>query len=178
MTDEGEWSDPERAALADLQRPIAAPGGIEAQIVGELRSRGLIRARFHRPLQWIAVAAVVALAFAAGALVQRTMLNRDSSSTRFMLLLYGGDGGDNRRVEYAAWAKSVAAKGTTISGEELSDSAEELPNNAWGTLPTDSLPRGYFIVSTATLQEARSIAATCPHLQHGGRIVIRSIVGK
>ena len=176
--DEGDWSDVERAALARLKASAAAPDGIEARIVSQLRSRGLLHAPSHRFRQWAVAAAVVVLAFAAGALVNRATPRGESPDIRFMLLLYGGTDGDSRRTEYAAWAQSVADKGINISGAELSPVAEELPAGAAAMLPTDAQPRGYFIVAAATLQEARRIAGTCPHLKHGGRIVIRGIVGK
>jgi hypothetical protein len=37
-------------------------------------------------------------------------------------------------------------------------------------------PRGYFVISARDADEARRIAATCPHLRHGGRIVLRRVV--
>ena len=91
-----------------------------------------------------------------------------------ILLLYGGDTGDraDRREEYGGWAHSVASRGVDITGAELSDTGDEVPA---GTADGPA-PRGYFIVTASSAAEARQIAASCPHVRHGGRIVIRPIV--
>jgi hypothetical protein len=177
MSDEVDWSDAERQALARLRVPSAAPADVEARLVSELRTRGLLRSPFRRSLQTATAAAVLIAAFASGALLDRGLARRSVPAARFMLLLYGGGGeSQGRRSEYAAWARSVAGGGVNIAGEELSTAAEEVRANASSPLPADSLPRGYFIVGVSNLDEARRIASTCPHLQHGGRIVIRAIV--
>jgi hypothetical protein len=36
-------------------------------------------------------------------------------------------------------------------------------------------PRGFFVVRARDFAEARRIAETCPHLRHGGRIVLRRV---
>jgi hypothetical protein len=93
---------------------------------------------------------------------------------RFALLLYGGETAESpdRRREYAAWARTLSRQGVDIDGEELGPRRVELPSP--GSDISD--PRGFFIVSAATLEAARDVAASCPHLSHGGRIVIRPIV--
>jgi hypothetical protein len=173
-------SDTERRALAGLKRDLQPPPGAEARTVAALRARGLLRSTSSRRLQWIAAACVVAGAFAAGTLWQRTARQSDTiRGPRFMLLLYGGETNDagDRRNEYAGWARSIAMSGIGISGEELSGIAEEIPSTPQVDQPPATMrPRGYFIVSTSTIDEARRIAESCPHLRYGGRISIRPIV--
>jgi hypothetical protein len=96
-----------------------------------------------------------------------------------MLLLYGG--GDlpsgspaSRREEYSQWARGVASGGVAITGEELSDEGREV--GAPSVEPALALPRGFFIVDVPDLASAERIASSCPHLRHGGRIVIKRIV--
>jgi hypothetical protein len=101
------------------------------------------------------------------------------ASARFVLLLYAGADPvagtpDTRRREYAQWARDLTAAGTAISGEELAEDARDLP--AAPPSSEVSLPRGFFIVSAPDLAAAERIAATCPHLRYGGRIVVKPIV--
>jgi hypothetical protein len=40
--------------------------------------------------------------------------------------------------------------------------------------PADE-PSGFFIIRAATRAEAAATAARCPHLRHGGSVVVRSL---
>ena len=170
-----ELSPDEREALANLKRDVLPPAGVEAQTIAALRSRGLLRAGQVPLFRGIAAAAVLLCAFASGVAWDRSVARTPTvREPRFMLLLYGGDTVDrvDRRAEYAGWARSIAAGGVEITGEELSDTGEEIPAGA----AVGSAPRGYFIVAASNADEAQRIAASCPHVRHGGRIVIRPIV--
>ena len=176
MMDDLELPEDERRALAALKRDLSPPFDAEARIVDALRARGVIRRRVS-PVQWAAAAALLMLAFGAGAWLER----RASQATiargpRFVLLLYGGDStaGSDRHREYAAWARRVSSRGIDIDGEELAAAQVEVPQPD-STSAVPQAPNGYFIVSATTIEEARQIASTCPHVQHGGRIVIRPI---
>jgi hypothetical protein len=86
-----------------------------------------------------------------------------------MLLLHetaatGSTGIPERELvdEYRKWAQAVSADGVSIRGEKLRDEAGE-------TLS------GFFIVEAPSLEAARAIAATCPHVRYGGRIDVREI---
>ena len=176
MSDDGEWSDAERQALAGLRAPATAPPDLEARIVAELRSRRLLRSPYLRLLQTAAAAVVLMAALVSGAVIDRSLARHRVPAARFILLLYGGIEDQSRRSEYQAWARSVAAGGVDITGEELSSSGDVVWPDAAASLTADALPRGFFIIGVSSLDEARRIARTCPHLQHGGRIVIRGIV--
>jgi hypothetical protein len=101
-------------------------------------------------------------------------------SPRFVLLIYAGTSPvagapDIRRREYSQWARDLAAGGTPISGEELSEDAREVP--APPGAPLDGLlPSGFFVVSAPDLDAAQRIASTCPHIRYGGRIVVKRVV--
>jgi hypothetical protein len=173
-------SDAERQALASLKRDLPPPRTAEGEIISALRARGLLRSPRSEWLRRMTAAAAVTCAFGSGALWQRSVRsNGNTQEPRFMLLLYGGDthAATDRRAEYAGWARTVGMNGTGISGEELSDMAAEVPGSAtMETALSAPRPRGYFIISTSNIDEAKRIAASCPHLRFGGRIVIRPIV--
>jgi hypothetical protein len=103
-----------------------------------------------------------------------------TTGPRYMLLLYaGGDPvtgtADDRRREYAQWARDIASRGVAISGDELADESKVL--GAGTDVNTTLQPRGFFIVEAPDLPSAERVASSCPHLRHGGRIVIRRIAG-
>ncbi len=174
MTDT-ELSPDERDALARLRRDVLPPAGADARTIEALRSEGLLRSGRLSLFRWTAAAAVLVCAFAAGVRWDRSLARTAAvRESRFILLLYGGDTDNraDRREEYAGWAHSVASRGVDITGEELSDTGDEVPAGA----ADGPAPRGYFIVAASSAAEARQIAASCPHVRHGGRIVIRPIV--
>jgi hypothetical protein len=79
--------------------------------------------------------------------------------------------------EYASWARTIATSGRYVAGEKLGDSARELTAAAVvdrAATDSESLA-GFFIVSAASAAEADSIARSCPHVRHGGKVVIRRI---
>jgi hypothetical protein len=149
--------------------------------VSALARQGLI-ARRRGP-----AALVAAVLAAAAAVVLIIWLRAPQPMTttpdgpRFVLMLYAGESrtrdAPDRHQEYADWARGIARHGTTISGEELADGGDEL--GPASTSQADARldePRGYFVVSAPDVDAARRIAATCPHLRYGGRIVVRRIV--
>jgi hypothetical protein len=172
-------SDEERDRLARARIDVAPPRALEERTVTALRERGLIRPS-RRP--WFAIgvlaaAAAILIAVVLWAVPPRAVTPRVASGPRFMLLLYaGGDAAPgssaSRRDEYSQWARDVASSGVPITGEELSDDVRELGAAAPSAL---ALPRGFFIVDAPDLASAERIASTCPHLRHGGRIVIKPI---
>jgi len=131
-------------------------------------------------------AAILATSVAAGLvaalLVYRQIAERalPANQSEFVLLLYAGDetpATPSQRDEYSAWAQSIAAQGTTISGFELVEPSEQiavLPDTP-GSVPPPQ-PRGFFVVRARDLADAQRIAATCPHLRYGGQIVLRRAV--
>jgi hypothetical protein len=107
------------------------------------------------------------------------------ASPRFVLFLLRGQESDRpeeegaRVAEYRAWARGLAASGRSVSGEKLDDREERL--GAPGALvaaaaaaPEEEI-RGYFVISAVSLDDALAVARGCPHLKHGGRIVVRPI---
>jgi hypothetical protein len=185
MNDEQQGLSPdERKALGAMKQDRQPPARIEQAILLTLRQRGLLAVRRRWSLPVIAAAAVVlVLAAWLGAQWQARRLPAEPThfaQSRFVILLYAGDSAANadgmsRRDEYAAWAHRLAAQGTTISGEELEETGVDMPGGSMTAQPL-AQPRGYFVIGARDAADARAIAATCPHLRHGGRIVVRRIV--
>jgi len=180
MTDDTELTGAERAALDRWRVDAAAPPHIAQAVVDALKQRGLIASRRPRWAAATLAAAALLAAFVAGSFMPRSD-RLSSREPQFVLLLYSGDdaaSAPSRREEYTAWARTIAGRGTAISGLELVDSPDavlSLPSDT--TLPAamPAQPRGFFVVRARDFAEARRIAETCPHLRHGGRIVLRRV---
>ena len=183
MTDD-DLTGEERDRLRRARVDPAPPRALEDQTVEALRRRGLLR-RSRRSL--VAVGWPVAAAAALAAAVTWMALHRSSTpgaaatGPRFVLLLYAGaepvDGSpETRRREYAQWARDIASRGVSISGEELSDDAHEIPAATGSPAVQAPLPRGFFIVEAPDLASAERLASTCPHLRYGGRIIVKRIL--
>jgi hypothetical protein len=77
-------------------------------------------------------------------------------------------------AEYAAWANDLST-GIFVDGERLDDN-----RLVWLGAPTAEATQsdhvdGFFLIHAKDLKAARVIAASCPHLRHGGRIELREI---
>jgi hypothetical protein len=193
MTDSTEELTPrEREAFDRLPREAAPPAALEEAAVAALRARGLLRSRTaarRRPLAIaIALAASVAL-FVAGLQVGRREAEAPpAAAAQYMLLLYEGPeyrqparGHEAERVrEYSAWAGERAARGELVAGEKLRDDGDVIigSDGAVRTTPPaagSARLAGFFVIRTSGPDRALEIARGCPHVRHGGSIVIREI---
>jgi len=175
-------SDGERERLRRARIDLDPPRALEERTIEALRGRGLVRGS-RRPFYTaagIAAAAVIVIAAASSMLMHRAPASPVAAAPRFMLLLYAGTDpvtgtSDDRRQEYADWARDLGSRGVSITGEELTDDIRVLGGGgeSGAALP----PRGFFIVSAPDLSSAEQLASTCPHLRHGGRILIKRIAG-
>src|SRR5215510_1623206 len=121
MTDDDLTSE-EAQALRAMKRDDYPPPRIEAAVVQALKRDGLIsRSRSWTPV--VAAIAAALVAFVVGLNVPRAARVASAPpGPRFAILLYPGTiplDAPKRRDEYAAWARQIAAQGTSIQGEEL-----------------------------------------------------------
>jgi len=175
-----ELSDEDRRALARLGRLPEPDPGREDRIVERLRGAGLLRPgpeRARRPAA-LKLAAALLMGLALGWWLRSpSPLHPD-----YLLLLYSPsapeDGVENvaaRVREYAQWADDRAA--VVVDGARLGDGARISPET--GTSDVDagkaSSVAGYFRIAAQSLEQARRVASTCPHLKYGGSIEVRAI---
>jgi len=173
--------------LAGLAREAPPPPGVEERVVAALHRQGLLR----RPRAWrvpLAVAASLAL-FAAGIATGRWVPRAPSAPSepsapslaarpQFLLLLYRGadaarlpDSEEAARVrEYSAWARGLHQAGALVAGEKLEDETRSI-----GGAPPSEPVQGYFLIAADDLASAERTARACPHVAHGGVVVVRPI---
>ena len=187
------WTDGEPRALKELPRELSPGPELEERIVAALARRGLVApsSPFRRPAargaRALAALAAGILLVAAGVWIGRALPVRSAhaaaeASPRFVLFLLRGAESDRaedesaRVAEYRAWAREIAASGRAVAGEKLDDRAERVgaPDEAPAAPPGEEI-RGYFVISAPSLDDAIAVARGCPHLKHGGRIVVRPI---
>ena len=186
MTDDTKTHDfvPE---LGSLPNEVAPDSAVEQRTIAALRQRSLlrpqgVRAVGLRPL--LALAAVAVIAFLYGLNVGRSDAPTRAPEASFALMLYGGStGGDSsahavRAAEYRRWASAEHPWGRVIGGEALGDSAWTV-SQAKAAVSL-SKPRsddlvGFFLIQAPSREAAAFLAAECPHLKYGGRVVVRVI---
>lgn len=189
---EESWTGAESRALKNLPRELAPRPELEDRIVAALARRRLLISRSRSARGWRAMAALAAgiLLVGSGVWIGRALAPRPSHGStaaaappQFVLFLLRGAESDRpeeesgRVAEYRAWARGLAASGRSVAGEKLDDRAERLGAGAGATsLPPEEEIRGYFVISAASLDDAVAVARRCPHLKHGGRIVVRPIM--
>jgi len=176
---------------------------LEERTVRALRERGLIASRSApawAPWGRVAAALVAALLlYAAGFLTHRSLTGAAAArgagdagvaERGYMLLLWESDAmmaesrraGDALVQEYTAWAGKQAEKGRVLGGEKLGDETQFVRHAEGSVLheaalrtPSKQNLTGYFLIAASTQEEAFEIAASCPHLEHGGTIEVREI---
>jgi hypothetical protein len=184
-----------RNELRAMKQSPEAPPWLENRIADALAGRGLIHRGIYAPrsqrrARWIwplTSAAACVLCFAAGIeyATPRPYPQPAPTGNRYILLLTRTDnvvasGSPEEAVlarEYSAWAQQQRRAGNLLSGERLQDDSITL-SGAGGHSEirgSDTNLGGFFLVSAANLDSAIAIARTCPHLQHGGTVVIRPI---
>jgi hypothetical protein len=183
---EEEWTEAERTAIAGLARERMPSAGVEERVVATLRRRGLLRrAEPSRQAQRLRALAAAILLLAVGYAAGRAAGGRaaEPSEPRFALLLLRGQervdapaAEAGRVAEYRAWARDLARRGRYVHGEKLEDRSVRLAAAAGGSEAASAQEvRGFFIISAASLEDALAVARACPHLKHGGTIVVRPI---
>jgi hypothetical protein len=180
--------DPARS-LAD---PVEPPRALKHHVTESLSTRGLLaRATWRTPYLGTAAAyATAAIVLFAGGVMVGRRVGKPAPDLRphFALLLYEDAGFRPSShaalvAEYAAWATSLRAQGKLVMGEEL-DQGETLVlegvGNAAPLSPGEARSEigtlgGFFILRVANREEALTLARQCPHLKHGGRVVLRRL---
>lgn len=171
--------------VGELRKALDPPAGVEDRVVAALRSEGALVSSHRRSRFWAAAAAVLFL-FGLGLGARLGSRKPVDAGPRFVLLLYEdaafdrGDGSAeaDRVREYSAWARTLAESGKLVAGEKLAEGGYSLAGREISASGPELAPglAGYFVVRAGNDAEAREIATTCPHLRHGGRVVVRRIV--
>ena len=182
MTDERDRSgEPELPELASLPRQLDPPTELERRVLAAFRSETTRSRNTFSWRQLAAAAALIVISLAAGIAIGRQSIPSvadPNGGPRFMFLLWGsgdaaGSPDDRSAEEYGRWAAAQRETGRSVSGERLS--SEAVLVEAGRTIRTVAEVEGFFVVSAASLDEAAEIARNSPHVQRGGRIIVRPI---
>ena len=174
-----ELKPEERAMFDRLREEAGLPSTLEERIVASLEERGLLRryrSRIDRRALATAVLAAV-VGFAAGGWFERPRTPPGPRSICRLVASMHRLGEEGRVHEYSAWAKELRARGVHISGEKLDDEGDGLGASGPVPLSTEGELGGWFLVEGQDREGALQIARSCPHLRHGGKIVLRRIAG-
>jgi hypothetical protein len=180
-----EPQDELSGALRMMGQPLAPPAWLEQRVVNSLQERRLLR-HPARGLRAVLIAAACVACFATGLLLPRVKVPSQSvrEQPQYVLLLFQGPGmpaSDSKEEallvqEYSRWAGKERSAGHLIGGERLNDTSVEMSGSHESQISRpDTKLGGYFVIAAPDLTAALTIARTCPHLSHGGSIVLRPI---
>lgn len=185
---EPDWTPRERRALAELSLEASPPRGLEERLLAELAARPVGRRRAGRGFRALGTMAAALALFIGGWWAGARSGDAPGAVApeggRYLLLLredagYDRAGSEAERVaEYRDWAVGLRRAGRLEMGEKLAEESLPLAAGA-ATAPLDASAEtvaGFFVIRADTPAQAASIAGTCPHLRHGGRIELRRIV--
>lgn len=144
--------------------------------------------------EWTGIAAVLLIGGLAGYAVgsPRSTIARGTPSVaaaaqpEFLLLLHedsahpvSNSPADDAQLvaDYGRWAQSLRDAGRLIAAEELVNDPHEWLGEALqrGSPASTDRVGGFFLIRARDYAQAREIAASCPHLRHGGRVELRAI---
>ncbi len=172
-------SNEDQAAFDALPRAIDPAPRLEERVVGSLREAGLVQPR-RRFTTTLGVAAALVVFMGGFGLGRVTIAGSPAPpGSRYLLLLYGASSATpeveaTRVAEYGTWARELTAAGQLVGAEKLADTSITL--GAAGASPaTAEQPSGFFLIRASSLEEAQSTAARCPHIRHGGTVLVRPI---
>jgi hypothetical protein len=154
----------------DLPSESVPPPELKSAIEKQLR-----RERLLRPLRMPLIALAAALAAIA---ITAVLFMRQPTPPKanYILLLYESPqfAGGNRG-EYGDWARHMSP--LIVGGEEL-DQVPLLAVAGSNTPAPSQQPRlaGYFLIGAPDAATAERVARACPHLRHGGAVVLRKIL--
>ena len=178
MVDEDEqddWHEAERKQLQALAH-AQPPRELLERVVRELRRGGAFGRR--GVARWSLAAAASLVLFLAGwSLGGRRSTPAPDPRPLYLLLLYDvtptPPQEEAARVsEYGVWARRIGA-GSLKGAEKLKDESVVLGPAFAG--PEEGTLGGFFVIAAETREQALEIARGCPHLRHGGRVVVRPI---
>jgi hypothetical protein len=179
MNDE-PLSPDERAAMDGLPKEMPLPAGLEDRVVTSLRASGHVRMQSRRA--WIGRLAAAVVIFLAGFAAARLPWPggvAPSEGDEYLLLLYGAPSAspaeeEARVAEYRAWANEEREAGRLVGAEKLAGSFMLLGSPGGGP-SNPAEPSGFFLLRAATASEAAQAAQRCPHVRHGGTVVVRPV---
>lgn len=192
MSDPDERDDDMTRRLAALRAGPAEPSSLRMDVLTELRRHGLIVATPART--WGMRIALAAACVVLGIVVGRASVDAapaagEPMQSDYAMLLLRPEPDDPRYVdgtpeqtfgEYQKWAMERGKAGQLVLGEKLAD--ERLlvrEGDRVDALPagTSDAVEGLFLIRAKSIEDARAIVASCPHVLRGGRVELRRIDG-
>lgn len=155
------------------------PPGLEDRVVAALRVEGALAPKGTSRWPAIAAAVLFVMTIAGAFALGRSSAESTLSGDKYLLLLYGGQTASAaeetaRVAEYSAWAGQLASERRLDAAERLGETARTaglgLP-----ALDAAPPPLGFFLVRARSFDEASAIASDCPHVRHGGTVVVRKV---
>ena len=120
---------------------------------------------------------------------QTTQALAGSDGERYLLVLFRSEeelanpAGEAKLVrEYSAWAQDLAQQGHFLGGDPLSADGRllipmgtEVETRLQSSQGGEDPMTGYFLIAANDDDQAEEIARRCPHLRHGGKVMIRRL---
>lgn len=164
-----------------------APSHLAARVSRSLHEAGLIERSTTRWRRAITLSAVLLLTSSGAFMIGRMHAASPPAGPEFLLLLYEDETYRDERpigdiiAEYGRWADSLHAAGILVRAARLTEPAVDLhtTQSSQVSLPhaaeARTIPTGMFVIRSPDFLQARRIAASSPHLRHGGRVAVHAI---
>ena len=141
------------------------------------------RERSRVPVRQLLIAAGLVVAMVVGYGFARWRVSPPAdASQQYLILLYDTDATSHVSpaamsaviAEYSGWARGLRSRGKLVTAEKLSDAPSAWFGGQVASMGGERLG-GFFLIRAGSAEEAREIAAECPHVRRGGRVELRAI---
>lgn len=187
--DDSDLRPMEADALRALQRDEPPPPQLYGRVASGLRTRGQLRERpwSSVPFAWTALglAAGLVIGFFGARSPGSPAANSpaEAQGPSFALFMITSDSvrypanlSEMDVVElYRSWAERLAVSGRLSFGEELVPRRYAVDRTGPREVSTDGSVDGMFVVSAPSADSAMTLAATLPHVQYGGTVIVQEI---
>ena len=160
------------------------PPELKSKIISSLKSNNMI-SNSNLPKQTFAILGLLLIAAFSCGYFLNTFLNTNKTKemvmdnkSKFMLILKNTPEfkEDIAHVaEYGLWMSDLVARGIMATGDELDINGTLLGNNQSNPSDLNTIS-GYFLIETDSESTAIAIANACPHIKHGGQVMIKKVI--
>ncbi len=187
--DETDLRPMEADALRALQREEPPPTQLYGRVARDLRTRGLMRGRSWSTVPFVWTAVGLAAGLVIGVFGARNVESPAADSSpeaqgpSFALFMIASDSvrypanlSEMDVVElYRSWAERLALSGRLSFGEELVPRRYAVDRTGPREVSANGAVDGMFVVRAPSADSAMTLAATLPHVQYGGTVMVQEI---
>ncbi len=167
-----------------INQEYALSPNLKSKVISSLKSNNMIQNNPIPKMSIILAALALVLTFSLGFISNHFFnspihdLAMNNPQSKYMLLLQNTPEfkeDPSHVAEYGQWMQDLVTQGIHASGDELDINGTILGGNQTHASGINTIS-GYFMIETESESKAIEIANACPHIKHGGKVVVKKVI--